>query len=306
MKKLVAFVLLICITFSLSGCVRTRITESLEDYLQPNVPMIETEFLLFPVRAALDACTVNQYRSESVTTLLFDDIYILLSCTYTQQQYDEEIARIEGIGAHYREDLFRYPAYVAVFDGKSYEYVLLDEEKLTLIYIAAYTTDFYTELDDKMMKSFPTQFAPLETDGIDIRIYDYDVARGEITIGGECYSFLEHFPSDTWELNGVSAKTASRKQITAKLEPCELSTPDYGEIISARAAAYYGASALQQRTSNWTSSDSMGVVYNETADVWIVHGQFKDRNEPGQAWAVVLDAPTGQILGFAELNPRED
>lgn len=302
MKKILPLVLVFCMLLSMSGCTKTRITESLDDYLQPAVPMIETEFLLFPVRSALEECTVNKYRSESVSTLLFDDVYILLSCTYTRQQYDDEIARFEGIGAYYREDLFRFPAYVAAFLGKSYEYALLDEEKLTVTYIAAYTTDFYTETD-KMMKSFPAQFAPLKTDGVELRIYDYGITKGEITVGGSRYSFFQH--ADDWTLKGVPASTASRKQLTAVLEPCNISISDCGEISSALAAAYYGANALQQRTPNWTAADSIGVVYNEKAEVWIVHGQFQDRSDPGEAWAVVLDAASGQVLGFAALSTTE-
>lgn len=300
MKKLIAFALLICITLSLSGCVKNHRTTSLDDYLQPAVPMIWTEFLLFPVRAALEECTVNQYCAESVSTLLFDDAYILLSCTYTRQQYDEQIARFEGIGAHYREDLFRFPGYVAVFDSHSYEYALLDEEHLTITYIAAYTVDFSTESTNQMLKNFPAQFAPVKTDGVDIHIYDYGKSEGEIRLrNGERYTFLEIEKST---INGIPAKTASYEGIIGQLEPCELSIPDYGQIGAAIAAAYYGADALQKRTANWTASDSMCVVYNETADVWIVHGRYYTREDPGEAWGVALKGDTGKVLGFYPMN----
>lgn len=304
MKKLIAFALLICITLSLSGCVNTSRTTSLDDYLQPAVPMIWTEFLLFPVRADLEKCTVNQYCSESVSTLLFDDAYILLSCTYTRQQYEEEITRFEGIGAHYREDLFRFPGYVAVFDPHSYEYALLDEEHLTITYIAAYTVDFSTESTNQMLKNFPAQFAPVKTDGVDIHIYDYGKLEGEIRLrNGERYTF---FVNDKFMLNGIPAKTASFNGIVGQLEPCELSIPDYGQIGAAIAAAYYGADALQKRTANWTSGPGIGVVYNETADVWIVHGQHETREDPGEAWAVALKGDTGKVLGFCSLSPPQD
>lgn len=300
MKKLVALTLLLCLLVTLSGCVQNHRTTSLEDYLQPAVPMIWTEFLLFPVRADLEKCTVNQYCSESVSTLLFDDAYILLSCTYTKQQFEDEIARFEGVGAHYREDLFRLPGYVAVFDPHSYEYALLDEERLTITYIAAYTVDFSTESTNQMLKNFPTEFAPVKTDGVDIHIYDYDRAEGGIRLrNGERYTFLE---SEKCTINGIPAKTASYEGIIGQLEPCELSIPDYGQIGAAIAAAYYGADALQKRTANWTASDSMCVVYNETADVWIVHGRFKDREDPGEAWGVALKGDTGKVLGFYPMN----
>ncbi len=300
MKKVLALLLAVCL-FSLSGCGYTRRTESLDDYLQPQVPMSFSEFLIFPIRAALDECTVNQYRSVSVSTLMFDDNYLLLSCTYTPQQYDEEISRFQGIGAEYREDLFHYPAYVTLFRTHNYEYALLDEDNLTMIYIAAHTADF--EGGHNQLEDFPSQFAPIKFSGVDILIYEYWQAEGDIRLNnGESYSFFEHTNKENWILNGVSVMTASLKQVTALLEPCNLSLPDYGQIQSARAAAYYGASALEQRTPNWTSDNSIGAAYNERADVWIVHGMFKDRNNPGEAWAVVLDGETGKVLGFAEIK----
>ena len=302
MKKLIAFVLLTCITLSLWGCTQIRRTESLDDYLKPDVPMSYSEFLLFPIRAALEECTVNRYRSVSMSDLLFDDNYLLLSCTYTQQQYDKEIERFEAIGAAYREDLFRYPAYVALFTTHSYEYALLDEEDLTIIYIAAHTIDFESSSSDKQHKDFPAQFAPVRIPQKSICIYDYGSAKGEIRIDGEHYTFFEHGYNDNWELNGIPAQTASRKQLISQLELCDPSIPDCGEICAAIEAAYYGGNALSRQTSNWTSADTIGAAYNENADVWIVHGMLPDGNDPAEAWAVVLDAETGKVLGFTELN----
>ena len=305
MKKLIAFALLICITLSLSGCTQVRRTESLDDYLKPDVPMPYSEFLLFPIRAALEECTVNQYRSVSVSDLMFDDNYLLLSCAYTQQQYDEEIARFEAIGAQYRDDLFRYPAYVTLFMTHSYEYALLDEEKQTITYIAAHTIDFESGQSEKVHKDFPAQFAPVNIPQETFCIYDYGSAKGEIRIGGKLYTFFEHGYNDNWMLNGIPAQTASYKGIIGQLEPCELSISDYGEISCAREAAYYGADALQKRTANWTSGPGIGVAYNETADVWIVHGQHENREDPGEAWAVALKGDTGKVLGFSPLLPAE-
>lgn len=173
MKKQVAIVLVLCLLVCLSGCWQTRRTESLDDYLQPGVPMSHTEFLLFPVRAALEECTVNQYRSESVSSLMFDDNYLLLSCTYTQQQYEEEVSRLENLGAEYRDDLFRFPAYVTVFYTHNYEYALLDEDNLTVTYIAAHTIDFENDVNEDQLKDFPPQFAPIKFSGVDICIYQY-------------------------------------------------------------------------------------------------------------------------------------
>lgn len=306
MKRWISLLLLFCILVTLSGCGLTRRTESLDEYLKPQVPMSHTEFLLFPVRAALKDCTVNRYRSVSVSTLMFDDNYLLLSCTYTQQQYEEELSRLENIGAEYREDLFRSPAYVTVFYTHNYEYALLDGENLTITYIAAHTVDFENDVNEDQLKDFPPQFAPIKFDGVDICIYTYEEERPIKLRNGEVYEYFKHEHGTNVTLGGVSAENASRAQITAQLEPCEPPMADYGEIRSAEIAAYYGATALDGHIKNWTMVNMVGVVHNPRANLWIVHGMFKDRNTPGEAWSVVLEAETGKVLGFTSLLPSEE
>ena len=303
MKKLIGFALVICLLSTLSGCWYTRRTESLDDYLQPKAPMSHEDFILFPLRSALDECTVNLYRCVSISDLLFDDSYILLSCTYTREQYEEEVARLEGIGAEYREDLFRYPAYIAVFYTHTYEYALLDDKNLSIHYVAADTIDFERDDNSKVQTDFPQSLAPIRFEGVDICIYDYGITEGDLQFtDGKSYHYFMHSPQDGFNFKGIEAHTASLEQIMIRLDTENINIPDYGSIYSARAAAYYGATALAQWTPHWNSSDRIGIVYNETAGYWLVHGLFQDRNDPGEAWAVVLDAETGKVLGFSELD----
>lgn len=173
MKKLLSL-LAACLLIILSGCAKTQTTASLNDYLEPNVPMSYTEFWLFPTKESLVQCTVNQYRSDSASTLLFDDVYLLLSCTYSQEQYDRELSRLEDIGAVYRDDLFQYPAYVMIFYYGHYEYALLDTENNTVIYIAAQTTDFEGQSPDKALTDFPSKYYPVKLPQEDICVYQYE------------------------------------------------------------------------------------------------------------------------------------
>ena len=131
---------------------------------------------------------------------------------------------------------------------------------------------------------------------------DCDVEEGDIQVNGESYHYFVHSPQDGYDFLGAQAHTASFEQITNRLDTDHIQIPDCGAISSARAAAYYGAIALQWRTPNWNSSDMIGLVYNETANLWLVHGLFQDRNDPGEAWTVALDAETGKVLGFAPVQ----
>ena len=123
---------------------------------------------------------------------------------------------------------------------------------------------------------------------------------------GESYTYFQHESPSNYQLKGIVAETATLEQILHRLEPCEAADDTPREIWTAREAAYYGATALDTHFGHWTEADMVGVLYNPLADLWIVHGMFKDRTDPGQARAVALDAATGKVLGFAALSPAND
>lgn len=160
MKVLMAWSLLLLIV--LSGCSQKR--SDLGDYLVADVPMIYESFLLFPERESLNSCSVEQYQSETYSTLMFDDIYFLLRCGYSEAQMEQELERFRGLGAEYNEDLFMYPAYVMLFDGQNYEYALIDEGTGQIVYVAAMTVDFEvgSELYGRVHKDFPADYRPVK------------------------------------------------------------------------------------------------------------------------------------------------
>lgn len=145
----------------LSGC--SQKTLDLADYLLPNVPMMYEQFSLFPEREALRYCTVERYQSETFSSVMFDDIYFLLRCGYSGFQMEQELQRLQELGAEYREDLFAYPGYVMLFDGQNYEYALIDEGASEIIYIAAMTVDFEvgSELYGSIYGDFPDSYRPI-------------------------------------------------------------------------------------------------------------------------------------------------
>lgn len=153
-QKLRLMCIALCLTVLLSGCMSTVSTEDMGDYLRADVSL-GYDHVLFPDEEALSAATVNLYRSETKSTLLFDDIYFLLSCTYSSEAYTNEIERIVGCGAEYREDLFDNPAYVMLLSGDDYEYVLTGTEENTLVYVYAQTADW------SIFDNFPAEYLPL-------------------------------------------------------------------------------------------------------------------------------------------------
>ncbi len=173
MKRLCSAFLFVCLLFSLTSCTKTVHYDSLENYLVYDVPLIYEELLLFPDKEKLTSCAVNEYQSTSVSTLLFDDIYFLLNCTYSPHEYEQELIRFHQLDAEYREDLFRIPAYVMLFSGHCYEYALLDSSNHTIIYVYAFTADFESDNSLRILKDFPEEYRPVTSPNTDICKYIY-------------------------------------------------------------------------------------------------------------------------------------
>ena len=164
--RLTALCLLFCYIITLSSCTH-KTTNTLEDYLHTNVPLVYSEHRLFPDKSDLSEESINCYRSESKSSFLFDDIYFLLSRTYSQEEYLIEISRLANTGAEFQENLFAFPAYVFVFYNNYYEYALLDSEKITVIYIHAETADW------EIFADFPDEYRPINSPPADICHYAY-------------------------------------------------------------------------------------------------------------------------------------
>ncbi len=171
MNKILRFFPLVGIFILLSllcACGSTHIYESTGDYLKADVPLTYSEHAVFPDEEALNDATVDIYRSESQSTLLFDDIYFLLKCTYSQESLQQEIARIEETGAVYKEEPFSLPAYIVQFrSDRYYEYALIDTENCSIIYVSAEISDW------EIFPNFPAKYLPITQEDLGICIYTY-------------------------------------------------------------------------------------------------------------------------------------
>lgn len=173
MKKIISLFTALLLVLSLSGCVNKKVSDSLDTYLEMDVPLINDNLSIFPEKSALETVQVERYHSLSASTLLFDDAYLLLECSYTPEQYEQEIHRLKNLGAFYREDLFYQPAYVMLFCNDYYEYALVDNERLCVVYIYAMTPRLGADNSVSMLTDFPTEYYPIAQPEEDIDVYEY-------------------------------------------------------------------------------------------------------------------------------------
>ena len=156
---------IICFMLGLSACSGTTYTESISDYLATDISLSYPEHILFPQKEALSDESIIVYQSESKSTLMYDDVYFMLTCIYSDNMYENEVARFEACGAKYNENLFNIPAYVMLFSGDNYEYALLDDQNNTITYVSAQTADW------GFLKSFPEQYIPTVRETANICCY---------------------------------------------------------------------------------------------------------------------------------------
>lgn len=157
--------IVLCFMLGLSACSGTTYTESILDYLVTDVPLSYPEHILFPQREAIFDENIIVYQAESKSTFMYDDVYFLLTCTYSDNVYADEVVRFEECGAEYNEDLFDFPAYVMLFSGDNYEYALLDNQNNIITYVSAQTANW------RFLKSFPKQYLPAVKERINICHY---------------------------------------------------------------------------------------------------------------------------------------
>ena len=122
----------------------------------------EAEYLYY---CASDMHSIHQYG-------------IYTAVTYTEQKFEEEVKRIEDTTCQvqvslqgetvtnsvmYSEELFKYPAYVAIYNSNlSYEYALLDVANHKIIYV-------YLQLKDGN-EIIPEEYLPIEAVGMDMYV----------------------------------------------------------------------------------------------------------------------------------------
>lgn len=162
LKKFSVKVILICVvlTLAMNGCASRQHTDNMSNYLSTDVPLLFDEQRLFPDVDFLTDETVKQYLSESVSTFMFDDMFFLLRCVYSEAEYSEEVNRIVDSGAVFCEDVFQFPAYVMLISRNCYEYALINEPENEIIYVYAQTAgwEYFESFPDIYIPVFPTNY----------------------------------------------------------------------------------------------------------------------------------------------------
>ena len=149
----------------LSGCSVKKLADFRENYLQAYASVVFPDYALFPQKEALSDTVVNDYQSVTISTLFFDDVYFLLSCTYSDSEFNQEVDRLQTTGAEYRKDLFRYPAYVMLYSGIYYEYALVEEQTNAIVYV-------YVQGSFVLLEDFPVEYRPHNAKNVDICHYE--------------------------------------------------------------------------------------------------------------------------------------
>lgn len=140
-------------------------TENVAEYLEA-VAAVEpgdasSDFVLYPQELPeaqnITACFFSK------ETGLFDTYYqMYMVCGFTEEEYEAELERIRAVAVQkgavvqtplYTETGFAYPAYVAIFTERDDEYVLLDRENLSMIYV-------YNRIADINGGNIPSEYLP--------------------------------------------------------------------------------------------------------------------------------------------------
>lgn len=112
---------------------------------------------IFPSDQLIARAVDTDYHHLYRYSLLDDELFTRLSCTYSAADYAAEVERFEAMGATYEEDLFSLPAYVwMLHDPDNSEYVLLEQGTRTIHYIAC-------QFDDLAERALPRGWYPDES-----------------------------------------------------------------------------------------------------------------------------------------------
>jgi len=136
---------------------------------------IESGLYIYP-KSIAQALDVDYFYYTSLDYHSISNIVIFAEVTYSEEDYKKEKERILSLECEvalseneqsvsnsivYSEELFTYPAYIAIYASNlSYEYALTDEKNNKIIYV-------YAKLKD-LNGMIPDKYLPLETIGKDM------------------------------------------------------------------------------------------------------------------------------------------
>lgn len=169
MRKI--YVLLVLLTAVLTGCTAPSYqAHGIEEYdlqaiVDECVGDLDSSLLVFP-DAEIVAAAKAEYTAMLYTGLFDTDGEIVLECTYDKEVFEQEGQRLSGLSmtiasgeeshvntALYDADSYNYPAYITIDGfGHTYEYALMDEENLRIIYVYLAYPDDESGVDARYLK----------------------------------------------------------------------------------------------------------------------------------------------------------
>ena len=195
MRKIWMMIVMLAVVFA--GCTAPSYqANGIEEYdlqviVDEYVGDLDSSLLVFP-----DAETVAAVKAEYTAMLytgLFDtDGEIVLECTYDKEAFEQEGQRLAGLSmtivsgeeSHvntvlYDKDVYNYPAYITIDGfGHTYEYALVDEENLRIIYVYLSYPDDESGVDARYLKRDAAVYDTVET--IDrFSMYNHSFDGGE-------------------------------------------------------------------------------------------------------------------------------
>lgn len=119
----------------------------------------------FPSNELIADSYVEQYVYQYKEGLLDDEQAIYLVCSYSQDDFEFEIERLEKSNAKYDADLFDFPSYIFVYSfGDCYEYAVVDYESNRIYYS-------YIQGLNGICSEIPYRFRPSGTDKLEYSAY---------------------------------------------------------------------------------------------------------------------------------------
>jgi|GEM_PF-1124462 len=179
MKKLIMITFAFFLVFAFTGCQQTEETTDISNYgsFKQHTANTSLGYKVFPDEIS-DTATVNGYYALFHPVLWVNpDIQVFLSCTYSQNKFNDEITRLSELNStlegynpkeiRYTDELFLYPSYYSVFAYyNTYEYALLDYNTLTILYVSM-------QYQNKSDINFDDEFLPVNYE----EVYNQDSAN---------------------------------------------------------------------------------------------------------------------------------
>lgn len=144
--KIVMFVAILSLSCFLTSCAwGESLDRNIDNYKQWTQIEHNTDYF-FP-DISDESATVNEYYYHRIEAFGTPAVEIFLDISYTSENFEAEIERLEDFEYMYETKiprklkydegvLFNYPTFVAVYDGRTdYEYAIIDEENNRMIYV---------------------------------------------------------------------------------------------------------------------------------------------------------------------------